>query len=281
MFEGTIASLTPTVCGLFGVDSPVLSSEPMLPSINARFRALLDDQVIERCLVYCPDALGDHVWSRFPEHVSTVSVHCPHRARVSSVFPPKTPVCFASVFTGAPPRIHGIRKPERPVLSCDTLFDALIRAGKRVAIVAVQNSSIDLMYRNRPLDYFSETYDEQVTARVRILLDRDVHHLLVVYHQEYDDQLHATQPFSDTCVRAIGNHVASVSQLATVAQRAWGGRCHAIVVAPDHGAHLDAARGFGDHGLDIPEDMQVSHWYGISGAASAGRHQKLNGRQER
>ena len=270
MLEGTIASLAPTVCGLFGVDPPVLTSEPMLPSINARFRATLGEEAIERCLVYCPDALGDHVWSRFPEHVSTVSAHCPHRARVSSVLPPKTPVCFASVFTGAPPARHGIRQPERPVLTCDTLFDAFIRAGKRIAIVAVHDSSIDLMYRNRSLDYFSETYDEQVTARVQMLLDRDVHDLVVVYHQEYDDQLHATQPFSDTCIRALGNHVATISQLATAAKSAWVNRRHAIVVAPDHGAHLDEELGVGDHGLDIPEDMRVSHWYGIYGAASAG-----------
>ena len=184
MFEGTIASLTPTVCGLFGVEPPVLAEEPMLPSIRATLRATLGERLIERCLVYCPDAVGDHVWSRFPEHAGTVSLHCPQRARVSSVIPPKTPICFASVFTGASPTRHGIRKPERPVLMCDTLFDALIRAGKRIAIVAVQNSSIDLMYRRRSLDYFSEAYDAEVTARVEGLLDRDAHDLVVVYHQE-------------------------------------------------------------------------------------------------
>ena len=273
MFEGTIASLTPTVCGLFAVEPPALSSEPMLPSIDAGRRATLGEDAIDRCLVYCPDALSDHVWSRFPEHVSTISAHCPYRSRVSSVLPPKTPVCFASVFTGAPPALHGIRKPERPVLTCDTLFDTLIRAGKRIAIVAVHDSSIDLMYRNRSLDYFSEAYDAQVTDRVRMLLDRDVHDLVVAYHQEYDDQLHATQPFSDACRRALGNHVVTIGQFATAARSAWAHRRHAIVVAPDHDAHLDEERDVGDHGLDIPEDMQVSHWYGIYDAASVGSRQ--------
>lgn len=259
MFEGTIASLTPTVCGLFGMEPPALASEPMLSSIRAR----RGTEPVERCLVYCPDALGDHIWSRFPEHISAISIHCPYRVRVSSVVPPKTPVCFASIFTGAPPERHGVRKPERPVLTCDTLFDAFVRAGKQVAIVAVHGSSIDLMYRDRALDYFSEPYDEQVTGRAMMLLDHDVHDLLVVYHQEYDDQLHATHPFSDTCIRAVENHLASVGQFATAARRAWANRCHAIVVAPDHGAHLDEKLGVGDHGLDIVEDMQVSHWYGI------------------
>ena len=263
MLEGTIASLTPTVCGLFRVAPPALASEPMLSLIHARSREVLGNDAIERCLIYCPDALGDHVWSRFHEHAAAISVHCPQRVRVSSVLPPKTPVCFASVFTGAPPEKHGIRKPERPVLTCDTLFDALIRVGKRVAIVAVRNSSIDRIFRNRAIDYFSEAYDKEVSARVMTLLDADVHDLVVVYHQEYDDQLHQTRPFSELCLQALSNHVASVQELAVAAQTAWAGRRHALVVAPDHGAHFDETMGVGDHGLDIPDDMQVSHWYGI------------------
>ena len=265
MFEGTIASVTPTVSGLFGIDPPSLTSEPMLRSVRALARSTLGERFIDRCLIYCPDAMGDHVWSRFPAYLPTVAAHCPHRVQLSSVIPPVTPICFTSVFTGAPPERHGIRIPERPVLSCDTLFDALARAGKRVAIVAVQNSSIDLMYRNRPIDYFSERYDEQVTQRALALLDRDEHDLLVAYHQEYDDCLHKAPPFSDRCIAAIENHVASIRRLATAAHEAWTGQQHAIVVAPDHGAHLNETLGVGEHGSDIPEDMQVSHWYGVYG----------------
>ena len=41
-----------------------------------------------------------------------------------------------------------------------------------------------------------------------------------------------------------------------------------MILAPDHGAHVDADTGKGDHGLDIPEDMQVSHWYRIEAAGA-------------
>jgi hypothetical protein len=37
------------------------------------------------------------------------------------------------------------------VLACDTVFDALVRAGKKVAIVAVRDSSIDLIFRDLKL----------------------------------------------------------------------------------------------------------------------------------
>lgn len=271
MQEGTIASLTPTVCGLFQTVPPALTSEPMLASIWARSKEVLGDGGIERCLIYCPDALGDQVWSRFPEEAAKISAHCPERVHLSSVLPPITPVCYASVFTGAPPAKHGILRSERPVLTCDTLFDALLRAGRRVAIIAVHDSSIDRLFRNRAIDYFSEVYDEAVTARVMELLAADRHDLVVVYHQEYDDELHEAQPFSEQCVRALLNHITSAQELASNAWSAWVGRRHALIVAPDHGAHLDEAKGVGDHGLDIPEDMHVSHWYGIYAGRRTGK----------
>lgn len=36
----------------------------------------------------------------------------------------------------------------------------------------------------------------------------------VVYHQEYDDQLHNTRPFSPECLRLLDNHVRSLQRLA-------------------------------------------------------------------
>lgn len=266
MPEATIATLTPTVCGLFGVTPPALASEPMLAAIRARSEEALAGKAVERCLIYCPDALGDEVWRRFPEEAAAIAAYCPDRVRLSSLFPSITPVCYASAFTGATPAKHGIRRSERPVLACDTLFDALLRAGKAVAIVAVRDSSIDRLFRKRAMDYFSEEYDAAVTARTLELVKADRHDLVVVYHQEYDDRLHETQPFSAASVQALMNHVASAQRLCAAAKTAWAGKRHTLIVAPDHGAHLDQASGGGDHGLDIPEDMLVSHWYGVYAA---------------
>jgi hypothetical protein len=263
--EWTIASLTPTICGLFRVAPPALVSEPMLAPIRALSDNLLGNNAISRCLVFCPDALGDHLWSQHQEHVTAIAAHCPQRVPLSSVFPPITPVCFSSVFTGAPPGRHGVQTPDRRPLACDTLFDALLRAGKRVAIVAVEGSSIDRLFRSRAIDYFSEAYDGQVTERVFALFSADAHDLIVVYHQEYDDRLHETHPFSEQCLKALSSHVRSLREFAQGSRRAWAHHRYAIVMAPDHGAHVDEATGRGDHGLDIPEDMAVSHWYGIYG----------------
>ena len=264
-YEGSIATLAPTVSALFGVPAPAVSQEKPLRSVLEYAAVQLGGGGVSRCLIYCPDALGNHLWSQFTEHRARITRCCPHRVSVSAMLPPKTPVCFASAFTGASPEIHGIRRYERPVLACDTLFDAFARAGRRVAIVAVRDSSIDLIFRNRSVDYFSEEYDGEVSTRALSVIAADAHDVVVVYHQEYDDELHRTQPFSPDAIRALQNHVASVEMLAQAVRSSWSGHASAMVVAPDHGAHVDPDTGRGDHGLDIVEDVSVSHWYGVFG----------------
>jgi hypothetical protein len=39
----------------------------------------------------------------------------------------------------------------------------------------------------------------------------------------------------------------------------------AVVFAPDHGAHFDSQNKCGMHGKDIPEDMELRHFYAIHG----------------
>jgi hypothetical protein len=215
---------------------------------------------VTKALVYCPDAFGTHALERFPVLHERLRRASTHEIELSSVFPPKTPVCFASLFTGGTPEQHGIRRYERPVLSCDTVFDALTRAGKKVAIVAVRDSSIDLIFRKRPIDYFSPTYDPLVTHQALDLLKANEHDVIVVYHQEYDDLLHRTGPFSELATRALEHHVETWELLARAASAAWG-QDYVLAFAPDHGGHFDPDKERGDHGEDRPEDMQLRHFF--------------------
>ena len=261
--SNSILKLTPTVARLFDVPPPDLSEKIPLESISTYANRILGSAFIERCLIFCPDALGVHFWEKYPDFITTITKHAEVRVNLLSVFPPKTPVCFASIFTGALPEEHGIRQYERPVLTCDTLFDSIIRSNRKVAIIAVRNSSIDLIFRNRDIDYYSEAYDPEVTERAIQVIEKNAHHLIVVYQQEYDDLLHSTEPFSSSCFKAASNHVESFDKIAESASKAWINYNYAIIFAPDHGAHFDPETGRGDHGLDIPEDMLLSHWYGL------------------
>ena len=192
-----LRSLAPTICRLMQVAPPALAvSEPFTELLSRSDR-------VDKVLVYCPDAFGTHALERFPVLHERLRRASTHEIELSSIFPPKTPVCFASLFTGGTPEQHGIKRYERPVLSCDTVFDALARAGKKVAIVAVRDSSIDLIFRERPIDYFSPTYDPLVTSQALDLLKANQHDVIVVYHQEYDDLLHRTGPFSELATHAL------------------------------------------------------------------------------
>lgn len=246
-----IRSITPTVCHLLGVEPPRLSSVPALDIAGS----------VKRVLIYCPDAIGAAIIREHADWFAAVLAAAPRAVALRSMVPPKTPVCFASMFTGAAPREHGIEGPVRPVLTCDTLFDAVSRARRNVAIAAVKDSSIDLIFRNRSLDYFSETYDQDVTARTRELLAADRHDLIVAYHQEYDDCLHRTTSRSEPALVAVRHHIAAFAALAQTAARAWRSYPYAVMFCPDHGAHDGDGRG--THGDDIPDDMELTHFVGL------------------
>lgn len=251
-----LRSFVPTLTDSLGIQRPGLATcAPFDEFISLKGK-------VKKALIYCPDAFGMHALARFPELEKRLRAMSTVAVDLSSVFPPVTPVCFATLFTGASPAEHGIRYYEKPVLACDTLFDALVRARKSVAIVAVQNSSIDKIFQNRPIDYFSMGYDSLVTAKVLELQKENKHDVIVAYHQEYDDLLHETGPFSALAEKALMNHVDTWEVLRKSSQENWKQE-YLLAFTPDHGGHLDPNSGRGDHGKNIPEDMRLRHFFEI------------------
>ena len=258
-----ITSITPTLCKLMNVSPPATANAAEALDLTGALESPAGFEKIEKCLVFAPDAIGAFLWEKYPDEFTAVTRHAPIRVPLRSMFPPKTPVCFASMFTGAGPQVHGISRYERPVLTCETLFDALIAAGKRVAIAAVAGSSIDTIFKNRPMDYFSEDYDKQVLKRTLELIESDRHDFILSYVQEYDDTLHKATPESPECIEAMKRHIGAFDLMAKTMSESWRRYDRAVVFAPDHGAHIDPATGRGDHGEDIPEDMNIHHCFGL------------------
>jgi hypothetical protein len=259
----SVQAVTPTLCALLGIPPPGLCTTLPLGDVLQASQETLNGTSAQKCLVFAPDALGSRFYQQHPALFDSVIELAPVMVSLRSVVPSVTPVCFASMFTGAEPAQHGIQTYEKPVLECDTLFDALLRAGKRVAIAAVANCSIDRIFRNRDIDYYSEDYDPDVTERAISLLNADRHDFILAYHQEYDDTMHATSPFDEDAIQAARNHIAGFVEMARAFDRYWSPYHRIIVFAPDHGAHSDPTTGRGSHGEDIPEDMELVHFYGF------------------
>ncbi len=259
-----ITAVTPTLCRLMEVDPPALSDQRFLGEVvQAAKREGITN--VEKCLVYAPDAVGLQMYQNFRSLFDAVLKHAPIAVPLCSVIPPITPVCFASMFTGAQPRVHGLQKKEKPVLTCDTIFDALIRAGKRVAIVSVKEQSMDLIFRKRKIQYFSELDDQAVTRRTIEIIQSNNYDFIVAYHCEYDDILHEKTHDCTEAIQALSNDIAAFTQLADTMDAFWQRNNRAIVFAPDHGAHIDPESGKGTHGNNIPQDMHVQHFFGIKG----------------
>ena len=148
--------------------------------------------------------------------ISVGSNSRPKFARLA--MPSVTPVCFASMYTGALPDVHGIKAYVKPVLKCDTLFDAALRAHLRTAIVSTANDSISVIFLERQMDYYIYPTLEEVNNKAVELLEGDRYDLIVVYNPDYDANMlscDTTQKPSAPIIRPLP--VCSiVSQLGTV-----------------------------------------------------------------
>ncbi|MBT3231877.1 MAG: hypothetical protein HN356_03605 [Calditrichaeota bacterium] len=250
--------VTPTISKLMGIEPPEDSTKETLSQVLELQKY---SEPLERCLIYNPDATGKFLYDHDPVNFEPVENCTSLKLELNSIFPPKTPVCFASMYSGTSPQEHGITQYDKPVLEIDTLFDSVVEAGKKVAIVAVRDSSVALIFQDREIDYYSELYDPLVIRRAQKLIQADEHDLIVVYNQEYDDMLHKTTPFSKDCMSALKKHILNFVSLAKACDTHWDKYRRLISFIPDHGGHLNLETGKGDHGLDIDEDMKVlSFW---------------------
>ena len=255
-----ISSVAATILKVFGLPEGVLS--PGYAPADDRVTAQVPTGGVKKLLIYAPDAIGRLMVEKLPEEFRALEAAAPLKLRLQSVFPPKTPVCFASMFSGLSPEDHGIRKYEKPVLACRTIFDALPERGIRTAIIAVKDSSIDLIFRGRKVSSFSELCDRDVTARALELIAGGDHDCILAYHQCYDDILHDSDPWNAAALEAAREHVRSFMELASASDKKWGALPRAVLFAPDHGAHI-GADGKGTHGDAIPDDMDVFHFWGF------------------
>ena len=261
----SICSITPTVCNLLGIEPPAASEAKALAEVTGAGLSP-GSGAVTRCLIFSPDAVGTVLVRKYASLFPPVRRHAPIEVGLRSVMPPKTPVCYASMFTGARPALHGITKYVKRAPACETLFDILAREGRAAAIVAVKDSSMDMIFRGAGVDQFTESYDEAVLHRTMELIEADRHHLIVAYQQQYDDTLHRDHPESPAAMDALRRHVESFISLAAAAEAAWSKHRYLVTFSPDHGAHYDPAAGTGTHGDDIPEDMEVTHFFGFGPA---------------
>ena len=148
-----ISSVKNTALKLFGVDENP-DCEKVNQIVDALANKKLNGTECDRVIFYNPDAVALWLYQKYTEKFTNAILHSDVSVPMLSVMPSVTPVCFASMYTGVMPDVHGIKRYEKPVLTTETIFDSFINAGKKCAIVSTSGDSISKIFLERDMDYF-------------------------------------------------------------------------------------------------------------------------------
>ena len=254
-----------TLCGALaygmGIEPPKEAAEK-----NETLSAYLDEKLqgekLDRLFMYNPDAIGQWVFEKYPHLMKEVTERTELQVPFCTVMPSVTPVCFATMYTGVQPEVHGIRKYQKPVLTQETLFDTLIKAGKKVAILASPACSIGMIFLERELDYFLFKTYEEINAKAAELILKDEYDVIVVYNGNYDSVMHKKGPESIEALGELRCNSRTFGTFERLIAEHWQNHRTLLGFAMDHGCH-EIDDDCGSHGLDMPEDLNITHFYKV------------------
>lgn len=216
----------------------------------------------DRIFVYNPDAIALWIYEKYKDYFEEVEKRAGLALELDSVFPPVTPACFGSMYTGLMPEEHGIQKYEKYVLKVNTIFDELVAAGKKVAIVSTANDSISILFLERDIDYFIYDSVEECNNKAMELIDKDMHDVIILYNGNYDYTMHRNTPTGKRALRELRKNVETYCNIYDEIEKKWKNHNSLVLFAPDHGCHRFL--GFlGNHGKNEPCDMLTKHFYGF------------------
>lgn len=244
-----------------GIEAPGAAA-PACETLTAYIDKTLGGRKADRVFMYNPDAIAEWIYRKYNGFFSEAVAAAPLNIEFRTVMPSVTPVCFGTMYTGAQPEVHGIRRYEKPVIRLDSLFDALIRAGKRPAIVAETNSSMSKIYLERGMDYYIYDTIAEVNACASELICADKYDFIAVYNGNYDSVMHKNGPESLKSIAELRANIMAFAAFAAQIKRTWTGHDTLVGFAMDHGCHeIDGE--CGSHGLDMPEDLNIVHLYDV------------------
>ena len=219
---------------------------------------------VDRVFMYNPDAVAMWLCEKYPAWYAPVFRNTSLTLPLCTVMPSVTPVCFGTMYTGALPEVHGIRSYTKPVIRIDTLFDALIRAGKKPAVVSTAGDSLSMIFLERPMDYYILPTVDECTAKALELIREDRYDFILLYNADYDAAMHRWAPEGEASLAALRKDIRVFSEIADAIRESWQSHDTLLGFAPDHGCH-EIDGGLGSHGLDMPEDLNILHFYGVIG----------------
>ena len=259
--KNSLTGICAALCYALGIEPPK-QAEKKNGVLSEYIDKILDGERADRIFMYNPDAIAEWIYRKYPHFCKEAADITDIEVPLRTVMPSVTPVCFGTMYTGALPEVHGIQSYTKPIITIDTIFDALIRCGKKCAIVTHGDASLGRIYLGRNIDYYH--YEDggvgAVNAKAAELIIRDEHDLIVVYNGNYDAKMHKFAPESHEALAELRANVEVFDAFTKMIEEHWGAHNTLVGFAMDHGCH-EIDGDCGSHGLDKEEDLNIVHLY--------------------
>ena len=259
--KNSLDSVCAALAYVMGIEPPKCAAEGNRELMEYADR-VFGNKRADRIVMYNPDAIAQWIYEKYASYCKAATAASELSLPLATVMPSVTPVCFGTMYTGAQPEVHGIQKYEKPIITVDTLFDALIRAGKRVALVTYGQCSLSRIYLGRNMDYyhFESGSIEDVNAKAAELILRDEHDFIAIYNGNYDSVMHKFGPESQEALAELRLNSSVFGSICKLILSNWQNHNTLVGFAMDHGCH-EIDGGCGSHGLDMDEDINITHLY--------------------
>ena len=255
----SLDTLCASLAKAIGIEKPV-SAQPSAKVLDEYVIKNFDGAKADRIFMYNPDAIAQWIFEKYPVLLAEVKERTDIEVPFSTVMPSVTPVCFGTMYTGVQPSVHGIQSYTKPVIKTDSIFDALIRAGKKPVIIAETNCSLAKIYLEREMDYFIFDTIEEVNAKAAEIILKDEYDFIVVYNGNYDSVMHKYGPESVEALSELRSNSQAFALFSALIEKHWTNHNTLVGFSMDHGCH-EIDGGCGSHGLDMDEDINIVHLY--------------------
>lgn len=260
-----------TVCKLMGIEPPEHAQAPLDWVVDTLNQLCKDG--FDRVLIHNPDAVGMWLYQDYPDAFEPVLRNTQLTIPFRSVMPSVTPVCFGTMYTGAEPAVHGIQAYAKPVIKIDTFFDAVLRAGKSVALIATPTCSLSNIFLERDIHFYHCKNEGEVIEKTQQLIAEDAYDVICVYTYMFDTLNHRNGPYHPQTLNALYRQGQYFDMLVSTVKRCWKQHNTLVSFSPDHGVHEVVPYGSelnskgnpvrGHHGSDCTQDLNILHYMGV------------------
>ena len=215
--------------------------------ISRRFIAIVIDGCRADRLVEANTPFIDRLRSEGTDYTNT-----------STVYPARTVTGFSSMFTGAPPKVHGMSSNFVPSLGvkCASIFDALRTDGLTGKLVGIAHL-VDAFGHNDVETVTAVTnndeIDDALTARAQAVIQRDDPDLLILQLLSVDQTGHARGSYNSEYLAKIEESDRIIQRFLEWCQEVGYLEEATVLITADHGQGI----GIGGHGHMSPSERYV------------------------